>query len=533
MYYRIKTIFIGFSLLLVVMTNSCKSEKDKLLEKLDKTIQSGNNNQIYETSIEFINNHPDDTFNINNIVDRCSDVFIKNDTSSFRKFSEFIFNKSLSKISVSRSISNLFKYYGLLSHNIENISLSNKFYESVIAYYQKSSNKESDLAKILSGYNKSVLNKIEKNTQIISLASGEFENGNSFVGELYGRAAANLTTSGLSVTYDVFSPFSGQSEQYVEKGYYSDIELIEDKSNNGFNILKGTWNTDRVNNYGTFIIKIDKNRLFIIVQGSPGSNWLYQCYKEIDDYTRNMLEKLLVVDPFESEKLPNQYQPLVSKLIEKIKNGDKNSIADLIAYPFNRAFPLPSINNKKDFVKHYDEIFDDFLIQVIINSDPYLDWSEVGYRGIMLGTELPEYNGVVWMDVDGKISHVNYLTDKGVEHRQNIISEDIKKLHNSLLPIKELVSIIDTKELKLRIDLVSNDKLRLSKWKANQSMSEMPETVLENGKVEYHGAPGHPFYIFENDRYKYEIIGYYGEYSIDVYENGNKTLSTATAGYEN
>ncbi len=107
-----------------------------------------------------------------------------------------------------------------------------------------------------------------------------------------------------------------------------------------------------------------------------------------------------------SQELDANYQGKISQLIECFKNNDKEKIADLIVYPLSRVYPIPAINSEKELISRFDEIFDDTLIRMINSSNPALDWSEVGWRGIML------LNGEIWVDTDGKIIGINYQTSK-------------------------------------------------------------------------------------------------------------------------
>src|SRR5437879_3942031 len=86
----------------------------------------------------------------------------------------------------------------------------------------------------------------------------------------------------------------------------------------------------------------------------------------------------------QAQELKKEYQIPISNFIECVKKDKKEAIAEMIAYPFERAYPIPPIKNKQEFIKRYNEIFDNRLITIIINSTPATDWSEVGWRGIML-----------------------------------------------------------------------------------------------------------------------------------------------------
>ena len=78
-----------------------------------------------------------------------------------------------------------------------------------------------------------------------------------------------------------------------------------------------------------------------------------------------------------------------------------DEISENIVYPLKRTSPIPSVENAEELKERFDSIFDEDLIRIITSSD--IDqWSEMGWRGIMLD------DGILWMDYDGKITAVNY-----------------------------------------------------------------------------------------------------------------------------
>ena len=47
-------------------------------------------------------------------------------------------------------------------------------------------------------------------------------------------------------------------------------------------------------------------------------------------------------------------------------------------------YPLLSINTKKEFIQKYSVNFGDSLKRLIVKSEIDIDWSKVGWRGIIL-----------------------------------------------------------------------------------------------------------------------------------------------------
>lgn len=84
----------------------------------------------------------------------------------------------------------------------------------------------------------------------------------------------------------------------------------------------------------------------------------------------------------------------VSKIQSYVVNGNKGQLAELIAYPItaNINGKATKINNKEDFIKNYDQIFNSTYKQAIGNA--YTKYLFVNYKGIMFGESL--YN--IWIN---------------------------------------------------------------------------------------------------------------------------------------
>ena len=121
-----------------------------------------------------------------------------------------------------------------------------------------------------------------------------------------------------------------------------------------------------------------------------------------------------------AQDLKPEYQKFISKFILEVKNGDKEAIAKRIKFPFKRDYPIPSVKGKADFVKRYNQIFDKVLIDKITKSDPAKDWSEMGWRGIMLN------QGDLWIDTDGKIISINNQSAEELKLKNELIAKQKK-----------------------------------------------------------------------------------------------------------
>ena len=110
-----------------------------------------------------------------------------------------------------------------------------------------------------------------------------------------------------------------------------------------------------------------------------------------------------------------------------MKNDKKEAIADAVVYPLEREYPIPDIENKTDFIKRYSEIFDTTLKNEIVKSTPAKVWTDMGLRGIMLN------RGTIWLDIDGRLSAVNYQSKLEADLKKTLIAAQKKELDPSIL----------------------------------------------------------------------------------------------------
>ena len=188
---------------------------------------------------------------------------------------------------------------------------------------------------------------------------------------------------------------------------------------------------------------------------------------------------------------------VVEQLINIIKTKNKTKIAGFIYFPLRRVYPVKDVKDKEDFINRFDEIFDQELINHISNSK-IEDWTEVGWRGIMLD------NGTVWIDNNGKIVSINYQSPKEKQLLANMIKADKNRLPQSLQNFEKPVYKIITKSYEIRIDENTSGKYRYASWQIKNRSVE-PDLVIENGILEFQGSGGNHIIRFKNKHYTYII----------------------------
>ncbi|MEN8825310.1 MAG: hypothetical protein ABF273_03025 [Wenyingzhuangia sp.] len=205
---------------------------------------------------------------------------------------------------------------------------------------------------------------------------------------------------------------------------------------------------------------------------------------------------LLITFQGQTQSLEKDYELIVSEFISCVATKNVHKIKKIISYPLTREYPLPQVNNEKEFILRFEEIFDIHLYNKIIRSNFEKDWEVIGSRGIMLD------NGSIWLDYDGKLLLINDLSEKEKIKRRELIEKNKSLLHKSLQNFKKPVLEIKTAEFLIRIDQLDSG-FRYASWPARSSMKEKPSLVLVNGGIFPQGSMGDIHFKFKNKNYTY------------------------------
>lgn len=217
-----------------------------------------------------------------------------------------------------------------------------------------------------------------------------------------------------------------------------------------------------------------------------------------EELNNNLSDTNLIKKEIENiEKLDEDVVANIYFLIELFKQKDIEKISNIISYPLQRDYPIPSIKNQDEFVNRFNEIFDSNLIDLIANSK-IEQWSKVGLEGIMLN------NGVIWITSSGElITTLNYQSENERKLMEDLIMKDKEKLHVSLKTFENPLCKIKTKTLLIRIDMLSENEYRYASWKIGKDVSLEPDLIIENGKLGFGGSGGNQVFEFikGNDNY--------------------------------
>jgi len=200
-----------------------------------------------------------------------------------------------------------------------------------------------------------------------------------------------------------------------------------------------------------------------------------------------------------SQLSKTKYEDIVEYFVNCIKDSDIDKLDLIISYPFERPYPIPSISNKKELKSRYAELFDDSLISVISNSNIKNDWTDMGWRGIMLN------NGIVWLDYDGKLMTTNYTSKKEKAIEEKLIELERSLLFDGLKDFEKPIHTIETNTYIIRVDLLENQKFRYASWSKKSDISNKPDLVLNNGEWTPDGSGGNHHFTFTNGVYSYIV----------------------------
>ncbi|WP_264552891.1 hypothetical protein [Flavobacterium sp. N2038] len=198
------------------------------------------------------------------------------------------------------------------------------------------------------------------------------------------------------------------------------------------------------------------------------------------------------------QDLKPEYKKIIETFINNVKTDNKEALGEMISYPLKREYPIPAISDKADFIKRYPEVFDVTLKNEIVKSDPLKNWSDMGWRGLMLD------QGNIWLDIDGKLIAVNYQSKFENELKNRLNADQKKKLDPSIAFFQSPICVLETSKFKIRIDNLGNNNYRYASWSIKKEMTEKPDLVINGGELVVEGSGGNHQYEFKKDKYLYE-----------------------------
>lgn len=197
-----------------------------------------------------------------------------------------------------------------------------------------------------------------------------------------------------------------------------------------------------------------------------------------------------------------QQKTFVKKVVDAFKDNDRMTLSNLVSYPLFRQAPLAPINNQKEFLERYDEVFDRHLLITITSSNINTDWDSIGWKGVILG------NGIVALDPEGNITEINHHS----QHEQKIVDQmNANRIakgrsapHRNVNNYDQAIVELTTENHFIRVDNIGKGVLRYTSWPINKSTNDKPDLVLSNGHV-IGGNGRNQRFIFDNGTYSYQL----------------------------
>lgn len=211
---------------------------------------------------------------------------------------------------------------------------------------------------------------------------------------------------------------------------------------------------------------------------------------------KSILLPLLVFVSFHGfgRDLTPEQKAAVSTFISLVKTQDWVGLSKATSYPLGRNYPLEDISNEDDFLAKRIDLFDDSLINLIVNSQPDSNWSAVGWRGLML------MNGEIWLDEGGTLIGINYQTQRAITIREDLIEADREALPVFLQEYERPILTMDADKWIVRIDEVKGMSYRFVGWiQGNRNPNRDAVEIIYNGFLEFEGSGGNHSYTFTND----------------------------------
>lgn len=207
---------------------------------------------------------------------------------------------------------------------------------------------------------------------------------------------------------------------------------------------------------------------------------------------------LFLIHTSYAQELTSSEMHAIRAFVNDVKYGRKELVAEAISFPIERLYPLPAICDKDEFLSLYDE----FIDETLIDSLSTMDWSRVGWRGVMLA------NGCIWGDFDeGRfvVYHFSYKTKAEINRWKAYIDELREKVYFQLRDYLTPELLFKTNKFIIRIDNMPDGNIRYASWSGNKTMLAKPDLVISSGRHWTEGSLHLEYYEFTNNGFSYLI----------------------------
>jgi len=212
---------------------------------------------------------------------------------------------------------------------------------------------------------------------------------------------------------------------------------------------------------------------------------------------------------------------LLRKLLVALQSDDRTTVSRMIPYPLERAQPLAAIPNAAEFIRHYDDFFDEKTIAAVDQASARVWYS---HEETLVAWGEPVWEGLIEI-VAGRIVALRVKTDK--QHAEAIRARDAEAmtLHPSVRDYVAVILECENQHHHIRIHREAYDAgaaaadvraplvdgvvpgLRYIAWKTGSPLTSKPELSLPGGTDPRQlGSAGGGAYVFESGPYEYEVL---------------------------
>ena len=193
---------------------------------------------------------------------------------------------------------------------------------------------------------------------------------------------------------------------------------------------------------------------------------------------------------------------IVNRFIRAVTARDRAALAEIISFPIERNYPLPSIRTKEEFLANFEEVIGEEFTKTIAESDQY-DCGRRRWRPLSI-LRNDGRAPLVWFDDYGNVGRIWHETEIARRKRIRLVEIERNQLHPSLREYVYPVLEWETCTYRIRIDDLGSS-FRYASWRVNRLHNSKPDIVMNNGEDIVEGTIGNRYFLFQNGEYKYLV----------------------------
>ena len=186
---------------------------------------------------------------------------------------------------------------------------------------------------------------------------------------------------------------------------------------------------------------------------------------------------------------------IVNRFIRSVTARDRTALAEIISFPIERNYPLPSIRTKEEFLANFEEVIGEEFTKTIAESDHY-DCGRLGWRPLSI-LRADGRGPLVWFDDYGNVGRIWYETEIARRKRIRLVEIERNQLHPSLREYDYPVLEWETCTYRIRIDDLG-DTFRYAAWGVDRLHNSKPDIVMNNGEDIVEGTIGDRYFLFQS-----------------------------------